>query len=113
MIFLPCIVFIVLLLIWWLKIRSLNIGIYVLIIYLVSSIASIFMYYSGAFSSGIGYAGKDNIGLLPALVYCSLIVLSILPFYRYRSDRIKSITPVNEKLFNWVSYFFIFVFAVT
>jgi oligosaccharide repeat unit polymerase len=45
-----------------------------------------------------------EIDIVPTLLYCILLTISIIPFYKFRSDKIRLITLNNKKIFITVSW---------
>ena len=80
--------------------------------------AYIFLLYATTsfFACCIVYLNPDSefsrveTGLLPTLVYCSLITLTILPLRRINLKRPFQITKKGVKLFEYISYFYIGMF---
>lgn len=92
------------------KENSLDTGVYLLILFSISSFFSILIDYYDLYSE-FGIKVHD-LSLASVVTYISLILLSILPFIKISSSKIEGIGKVNTKKFDKLSYFFVFVFVV-
>ena len=111
MIAVPFIYFSIFFLVMYYKQKSFNIGSYILLIYIVTSFFAIMIDVLGLYGNyGVSMLRKFN--LLPTFTYCLLLTITILPFFKFRSDKIQKITLQNPQLFDLVSYFFMIVFVV-
>lgn len=114
MIYIPFIYFSLLTVFLWKKGGTFNIGSYMSLLYAITSFFSLlvdqFDLYDGA---GI-YFSKSQISIdfLPVFTYCTLITISILPFWKF-SKNLKDIELTKTRLFNGISYFFIMIFLLT
>jgi oligosaccharide repeat unit polymerase len=55
---------------------------------------------------------KVEISIIPAFLYCFLISICIYPFYIFNSNKRRKIKKIqNEKLFDYIVYFYFFVFV--
>lgn len=98
MIYIPFIYFIILFLIMWRKQRSFNIGSVIVLFYIISSFFAILIKkYEWMFNF-------PEIDIVPTFLYCILLTISIIPFFKFRSDKIKLITLTNNKLFITISW---------
>lgn len=90
------------------KKRGLDISACIIGIYLLSSFCSIYL-----LKSDPEYMNKVPT-LIPTLIYCSMISLVVYPFYRFNSNKVRKLAPINERYFNILSWILIvgFVFAV-
>ena len=98
MIYIPFIYFVLFFLIMWRKQRSFNIGSLIVLFYIISSFFAILI---NKFDLMINY---KEIDIVPTFLYCILLTISIIPFYKFRSDKIKLITLANKKLFITISW---------
>lgn len=112
MIAVPFIYFIFLLLFFRYKQKAFNIGSVIVSIYAFSAFCSILVDIFDLYGMG-GVGNKNDINPFSVFTYCLIITICILPFYKFRSDLIRTITLSNPKLFDYISYFFMFVFSVT
>ncbi|MDT0294045.1 oligosaccharide repeat unit polymerase [Mesonia ostreae] len=102
MVVLPFIYF-TLLLIFIYKRRGFNIGAYVVSIYSLTSFFALLM----EISSLRPYVLKNyEIGVVPTVLYCFLLTLTIWPFYNFRGERILTIGLNKPKSFNKIVYFY-------
>ncbi len=110
MILIPAIYYLVFTLLIYRK-RGLDISFYMALVYLVSSICAIFLY-SNADSSFDDFYNR-KLGIIPAFIFCLIPSLFILPFYHYKSNRIRNVEIlVDTKLFDRVCYLYIVLFFV-
>lgn len=107
MIYLPFIYFTVLFLIMWRKQKNFNIGSLIVVYYILSSFFAVLIKEFDLLKSVF-----PDLNLIPTFLYCFLITVSIIPFYNFRSDKIKKINLANKKLFisvSWVLIVFTFI----
>lgn len=90
------------------KKRGLDISACIIGIYMVSSLGSIYLH-----NNDPEYISKTPT-LIPTVIYCSMITLVTYPFYKFNSNKIRHFSHVNEKYFNILSWTLIagFIFAV-
>lgn len=81
--------------------RGLDTYTFVSLLYAVSSLCSIFFYFSESMDPQ-----KANISFVASLVYCLLLTLIMLPLRFFSPVRIKQITIRNTKLFDAMTIFF-------
>ncbi len=55
---------------------------------------------------------KKSIGFIAPLSYCLLLFLCIRPFNAFKSNSIKHITSINEKVYNFIVYFYFCIFVI-
>ena len=109
MITLPFIYFSLLLTYILYKKRAFDISAYLVLLYLLSSFFSILIDIKHLRS----FDTKNyEISLFPALLYCCLLTLTIWPFYRFSSEKIKLIKLNRSKLFDRVVYFYFAIFLL-
>ena len=106
MISLPFIYFLILFIVVY-KRRGLDISSFTVFLYVITSLCSIIGYY--LFPDEL----YTKIGLLPTLIYCFLITLSILPLYRFNSNELQGILLRNEKTIDIIIYLFFVGFLFT
>ena len=63
--------------------------------------------------NSIDYSDK-NPSFMPSIIYCSMITLVTIPFYRFDSTRVRDFPKVNIRVFNFLSWMLIigFVFSI-
>lgn len=90
------------------KKRGLDISACIIGIYLISALGSIYLH-----NNDPEYINKTPT-LIPTVIYCSMITLVVYPFYRFNSNKIRKLIKVNVKYFNTLSWILIigFIFAV-
>ena len=101
MVYIPFICFVCLFVIQYMRQRAFNIGSFITMIYIVNSFFAIVFYNQNP------NLYENYLGIIPPFLYCSLLVLCILPFYRIRSDKIREYGCSNPKLFNFVGWLLI------
>lgn len=106
MIFIPAIYFSAFL-IHVVKKQGFDIAAYIILLYLVTGIFSIFLYYSDPIYS------QKQITIIPAVFYCLFLTITIAPFIRIRSAQRIIIPYINEKVFNIIVFVYIFSFIFT
>src|SRR6185437_263207 len=85
------------------KKRGFDISAYVISLYTITSFFAILVDINNLRSfDTIGY----QISLLPSVMYCSLLTLTIWPFYQLKTTRIAHIKLNRPKLFNFIIYFY-------
>lgn len=94
MIYIPFLYFSFLFIFMLLKQKSFNLGSFIVLIYIISSFFSILIKKYDLLNYNF-----PVIKLEPTFLYCFLLTISILPFYKYRSEKIKFVTLNNNKLF--------------
>lgn len=108
MIFIPFIYFSSLFIYLYRKSKHFNIGLYIILIYIISSFFSIL-----AYQSKVLEYGEIPINIIPTIYYCFLITISILPFVKFKSDELTEIVLHKKKLFTILSYIFFFAFLIS
>lgn len=83
------------------KNRGLDTYTFVSVLYAISSLCSIFFYFSKDMEPQ-----KTNISIVPSLVYCLLLTLIMLPLKYFSPVKIKKIVIRNTKLFDAMTVFF-------
>lgn len=74
-------------------------------IYLFTSIGAIFL-----FENDVTFSNKEP-SIVPTLIYCSMITLVSWPFYKFNSNKVRSLQKLNIKVFNILSWIFILSFV--
>lgn len=91
------------------KKRTYDISAYLVTLYAVSSFFSIVIDLNNLRS----FETMDyKIDFIPTIVYCLLLTLTILPFYFFKSQEIKSITLRKPRLFDFIVYIYFFCFLL-
>lgn len=87
--------------------RGIDISACIIGIYMLTSLCSIYLV-----NNVSGYASRPP-GVIPTIIYCSMITLVTIPFYRFNSTKIREIPKVNPRVFNILSWTLIcgFVFS--
>lgn len=88
--------------------RGVDISACIIGAYMVSAFLSIYL-----LKNSIDYSDK-NPSFLPSIIYCSMITLVTIPFYRFDSTRVRDFPKVNIRVFNFLSWVLIigFVFSI-
>lgn len=94
-------VYFIILFIHIVKKRGFDVSAYIVLLYVITSFCSVLM-----FSLDFVDAEKRNISLIPTLIYCALITLSIRPIYKLNYSSISSIAIKNSKVINCITYFY-------
>lgn len=110
LIYIPAIYFFCLL-IYIIKRNGFDISACIVGVYLFTGVCSIFLYNSDAASHSI--YDKHSITIIPTLIYCGMVSLVVWPFIRFNSNKLRIIRPINTKIFNILSWSFIFSFFFT
>lgn len=84
--------------------RGVDISACIIGAYMVSAFLSIYL-----LKNSIDYSDK-NPSFLPSIIYCSMITLVTIPFYRFDSTRVRDFPKVNIRVFNFLSWVLIFGF---
>lgn len=109
MIFFPLIVF-SLLLFHIYKRNGVDLSFCMMGIYTFSSLLSIFLYFSPKQEYTFDYSTIE-VGVIPTILYCAFVWLSVYPFYKYNSNKERELSiRINERLFNTITYVYVFVF---
>lgn len=97
-----------LLFIYILKHRGLDISACIIGIYMLNAFCSIYL-----LSTDDEYIKKMPT-FIPTIVYCSMITLVTYPFYKFNSNKVRTLPCIKEKYFNMLSWTLIigFIFAV-
>lgn len=109
---LPFIYFTTLLLFFLIKDKGFNVGTSIILIYAISSFFAILINIFDLYGMN-GVCNKFEIDFTSVIVYCSLLTITFIPFYKFQSNFIKEITLSKPKLFDFVSYVFFFVAFIT
>lgn len=110
MIFVPFLVF-SFFLVKVLKRNGFDLSAYLISLYLITSILAIFLY-SQDFDYLYGNYSTFEISIVPTIVYCGMIMLCIVPFIMYNTNKPRTLRKIsNVKLFNLITtvYFFVFI----
>ena len=88
--------------------RGMDISACIIGIYLCTAICSVYL-----INNDSDYANKSP-GLIPSVIYCSMITLVVRPFYLFNSNRKRELPTVNNTVFNVLSWILIvgFVFSI-
>lgn len=88
--------------------RGMDISACIIGIYMFNALGGIYL-----LNTDIEYMTKTPT-LIPTVVYCSMITLVTYPFYKFNSNKRRKLPKVNEKYFNLLSWLMIigFIFAV-
>ncbi|MEO5990409.1 MAG: O-antigen polymerase [Ferruginibacter sp.] len=91
------------------KKRTFDISAYLVSLYLISSFFSILVD-----ANNLRYFDtKDyKITLIPTILYCFLLTITIWPFFRFKSEKIVSIRLYDPNVFNKIVYFFFVCFLL-
>lgn len=81
-------------------------------LYGISALASIPVFYQDLIGMNYGTTLR-TIGLVPTVLYCTLLTLTILPFSNMNAEKIKTIECPKPWLFKTVSWILIFTFFCT
>lgn len=98
------------LLIWHIRKQGFDVYAYVLLIYVISSLLSIFLDLFNLYN--VFDIFKHPLGFIAPIVYCLLLTISCEPFKYFHSNNIKHITRINEKHYNYVVYMFFILFVI-
>lgn len=104
MIYVPFIYFLIVF-IYIVKRRGLDISACIIAAYMLSAFCSIII-----FNTDNSYSHKVPT-LFPTIIYCAMITFVTYPFYKFNSTKKREIPLLNPKLFNVVSWMFILSFA--
>lgn len=110
MVFFPVVFFISLLFIIYKK-RGVDVSFFMTLIYAVSSVFAVVLRHSTNSEYLVDYNLMD-VGLLPTLIYCILLGLTILPFYRFNSNKVRNVIIIsNTNFLNVVLFIYIVTLA--
>ncbi len=109
MIAVPFFYFLFLLLFVLFKKKKFDISAYIICLYLVSAFCSILI---DIYDLRIWYTQYYKITFLPTLIYCALLTLMLYPFIKLPPLDVGSIKVIKPKLFNFISYIYIFAFFI-
>ena len=91
--------------------RGFDISFMMALVYLISSLCAIFLYSNSDSSFEDFHARK--LGLFPAVLFCLIPSLFIIPFYSFKSNIIRKVEVLTDtKLFDRVCYLYITLFFV-
>ena len=91
--------------------KSLELSALIALIYMVISFFAILIDVKDLYGSG--GCVKGPIELVPTILFCVLISLTIIPFYNLKLMNRGNIIPIiNLKLFNWIVYFFLVIYIL-
>lgn len=111
MVFFPLIFFLFLLYFIY-KHNGVDMSFCMISIYAFSSLLSIFLYYDSKQNFTFNYSIIET-SIVPTLLYCILVWLSVYPFYKFNSNKKRNLrVKVNEKLFSLVTYVYVAMFFV-
>lgn len=90
------------------KKRGIDISACIIGLYMISTLGSIYL-----LKNDEEYMEKDPT-FIPTLIYCSMITLVVYPFYKFNSNKVRRMHRVNDRWFNILSWTLIlgFIFAV-
>lgn len=90
------------------KKRGIDICACIIGIYMISTLGSIYL-----LKNDDEYMEKDP-SLIPTIIYCSMVTLVAYPFYKFNSNKVRRMPHVNDRWFNILSWTLIlgFIFAV-
>lgn len=88
--------------------RGIDVSACIIGVYMVSSLLSIYL-----LNNSIDYSDKHP-GFIPSIIYCSMITLVTIPFYRFDSTQVRYFPEVNIRVFNILSWVLIvgFMFSI-
>lgn len=88
--------------------RGLDVSACIIGIYMITSSISIYLLENSP------YYSNKNPSFIPTIIYCSMITLVTIPFYRFNSTRIRRMPKVNIRVFNVLSWILIcgFIFSI-
>lgn len=111
MIFIPFIFFFLLTIYLWKKHRYLDMCVYMALLYAFTTLCAIpLVLFDMLETSGVLFDNTDiELGILPTIIFCSVIGVSILPFSMIYTKEIKEITPPMPFILEGVSWFLIAV----
>ena len=111
MIFAPFIYFSTLFLLILKKKKHFELSALIALIYIIISFFAILIDVKDLYGSG--GCVKASIELMPTILFCVLISLTIIPFYYLSLLTRGNLNPiVNLKLFNWIVYFFLVIYIL-
>lgn len=104
MIYVPFIYFTFLFIFIYIK-NKFDVSAYITLLFLISSFFSILIH-------NLDYQplSRYNLGVIPTIVFCGLVTLTIYPIYKFNSNNIKGVSLRNDKFINLVTYFYFFSF---
>lgn len=110
MIYIPFLYFVFMFLYFFTKKKCIETGGVIVLLYLIGSLLSI-VYYKNSIKVQMEYNEFDQI--IPTFFYLLLLSLSIVPFYKFNSCKIKLPDDLDHKKFMWISYFLIILIIVS
>ena len=110
MIYVPFIYFTILFIIMWRKQKSITVSSLIVIFYIISSFFAIIIKIENLWVDNLNF---PKIDIIPTILYCSLLTISIIPFYSFRSEKIKSIKLKNIKMFFVISWILIILSIIS
>lgn len=101
-------IYFLILFIYIIRKRGVDISACIIGLYLLNSLGSIYL-----LNNDYGYINKEP-SLIPTIIYCTMVTLVTYPFYKFKSNQIRLLPQVNDRYFNILSWTMIvgFVFAV-
>ena len=87
------------------KNRGFNVSAYICLLYVITSACSSMIVLSGKY--------MVEINLITVIIYCLLISLVIIAIYNSDFSKIKSIIVPNQKLIDYITYFFFFITVIS
>jgi oligosaccharide repeat unit polymerase len=111
MIFAPFIYFCILFLFILIRKKHFELSALIAVIYMIISFFAVLIDVKDLYGSG--GCVKGRIELVPTILFCVLISLTIIPFYKLKSMSRGNVIPIiNLKLFNGIVYFFIVIYLL-
>lgn len=98
------------LLFWSIYKRGYDVYAYIVSIYTISALCSIFVDALNLYS--IYDIFSHPLGIVAPITYCGLLTICFQPFKSFKSNRIKSITDINERKYNIIVYTFFILFII-
>jgi len=86
---------------FWQKHKTFDVAVYMSLLYTITSLCGVLMIMGGFLSSsgGVLYDGwEPEFGVVPTVLYCGLITLTILPFSFIRTEKLETIGNVHRYL---------------
>ena len=111
----PFIYFTALTVYWWFKHRSLDVCVYMSALYAITAFCAAVIVYGDMLNTdyGILFDRYDvELGIIPTLLYCGLITLTIFPFSLIYNKEIQSVSPPSSLLLEGLCWLLFFVFFI-
>lgn len=86
---------------FWKKHRTFDVAAYMSLLYTITSLCSVLMIVGGFLSAngGVLFDGwEPDFGIVPTILYCGLITLTIIPFSFIRPEKLETISNVHRYL---------------